>query len=115
PCALISSGEMTVTIRGDCGRGGPNQEFALAFAHKLKQPGRFACASVDSDGTDGPTDIAGGIVDHTSMAEARSRKLDVAGCLKDHDSSAVLADLGGLVVTGHTGTNLQNLRVILIP
>jgi len=115
PCALISGGEMTVKIKENCGRGGPNQEFALAFGHKLKKPGRFVCASVDSDGTDGPTEVAGGVVDHTTMREAQRQNLNIGGHLKNHDSSKALADLGGLIVTGHTGTNLQNLRVILIP
>jgi glycerate 2-kinase len=114
PCALISSGETTVTIKENCGRGGPNQEFALAFCQKLKTPGRFACTSVDSDGTDGPTDFAGGVVDHTTPGEARRRNLNIGAYLKSHDSSKALAELGGLIVTGHTGTNLQNLRVILI-
>jgi glycerate 2-kinase len=115
PCALISGGEMTVTIKENCGRGGPNQEFALAFSHKLKTPGRFVCASMDSDGTDGPTDVAGGVVDHTTLREAQRLNLNIAVHLKNHDSSKALADLGSLIVTGHTGTNLQNLRVILIP
>jgi len=114
PCALISGGETTVTIRGKCGAGGPNQEFVLGFAHKLRAPGEFACASVDSDGTDGPTEIAGGIVDHLTRDEAEKLKVDIAQALKDHNSSEALTKLGDAIMTGHTGTNLQNLRVILI-
>ena len=106
PCALISSGETTVTIKENCGQGGPNQEFALAFCQKLKTPGRFACASVDSDGTDGPTDFAGGVVDHTTLGEARRLNVNIGAYLKSHDSAKALADLGGLIVTGHTGTQL---------
>ncbi len=115
PCALISGGETTVTIQGPCGQGGPNQEIVLGFAHKIGTPGAFACASVDSDGTDGPTDIAGGLVDHLALAQAQKSKINFAEYLKAHNASEALAKLGGLIRTGHTGTNLQNLSVVLIP
>jgi len=115
PCVLISGGETTVTIKGASGLGGPNQEFVLGFASKLKNLGKFACAAVDSDGTDGPTDIAGGIVDHLTQHEADWMNLSIADYLKAHNSSEALEKLGGIIVTGHTGTNLQHLRVILIP
>jgi glycerate 2-kinase len=115
PCALISGGETTVTIHGACGRGGPNQEFVLGFADKFRSSERFACASVDSDGTDGPTSIAGGLIDHIVLGEARKSGFNFADYLKTHNSSEALAQLGGVIQTGHTGTNLQNLRVVLVP
>ena len=115
PCALVSGGEMTVTIHGACGSGGPNQEFVLGFADKFRSADRFACASVDSDGTDGPTSIAGGIIDHIVLGEARKSGFGFADFLKIHNSAEALAQLGGVIRTGHTGTNLQNLRVVLIP
>jgi glycerate 2-kinase len=115
PCALISGGETTVTIRGECGSGGPNQEFVLGFAHKMRGAGIYACASIDSDGTDGPTEIAGGIVDHLTLAEAERERVDIGQALKTHNSSEALTRIGGAIRTGHTGTNLQNLRVVLVP
>ena len=114
PCALISGGETTVTIRGESGQGGPNQEFVLGFVQNASDTGEFVCVSLDSDGTDGPTEIAGGIIDNLTLEEARRRNVDLAGALKNHRSSEALTRLGGAIITGHTGTNLQNLRVILI-
>ena len=115
PCALISGGETTVTINGKSGAGGPNQEFALAFAAKMSGEEPWAFAALDSDGTDGPTDIAGGLVDSLSAAAALGYGLDLARCLREHNSSQALKCLNGAIITGHTGTNLQNLRVLLIP
>jgi glycerate-2-kinase len=114
PCALISGGETTVTIRGSCGLGGPNQEFVLGLAHKLRIDVPFVCASIDSDGTDGPTDAAGGIVDNETVFDAQRLGVDIPAALKRHDTLAALRQLNSLIMTGHTGTNLQNLRVILI-
>ena len=115
PCALISGGETTVTISGRGGLGGPNQEFVLGFAAKLVNCGPWVCASLDSDGTDGPTDFAGGLVDSKTANRAKERGVDLAQSLREHDSSIALQKLGGNIRTGHTGTNLQNLRVLLIP
>jgi len=114
PCALISGGETTVTIKGKSGQGGPNQEFALGFISKMKSQSEFSCASVDSDGTDGPTSIAGGVVDDRTWEEAEKKNLDIREHLKNHNSSVILQKLGSAIITGHTGTNLQNLRVVLI-
>ena len=114
PCAVISGGETTVTIHGACGAGGPNQEFALALADKLRVGAPYACASIDSDGTDGPTDAAGGIVDDETMSDAMRLGVDIPLALKRHDTLASLKTLNSLVLTGHTGTNLQNLRVLLM-
>jgi len=114
PCAVISGGETTVTIRGTCGRGGPNQEFVLALAQKLRVEAPFVCASIDSDGTDGPTEVAGGIADNDTINDARRLGVDIHAALKRHDTLAALKRLNALIITGHTGTNLQNLRVILI-
>ena len=114
PCALISGGETTVTIKGKSGQGGPNQEFALGFISKMKSRSEFACVSIDSDGTDGPTSIAGGVVDDHTWEEAEKKDLDINEYLKNHNSSEILQHLGSAIITGHTGTNLQNLRVVLI-
>jgi glycerate 2-kinase len=114
PCALISGGETTVTIRGSCGLGGPNQEFVLSLAYKLRIDSPFVCASIDSDGTDGPTDAAGGIVDNETVHEAQRLGVDIPAALKRHDTLVALEKLNAVIMTGHTGTNLQNLRVMLI-
>jgi glycerate-2-kinase len=114
PCALISGGETTVTIDGPSDRGGPNQEFALAFAVAMSRRGPYACASLDTDGTDGPTAIAGGLTDDTSVPRAAAAGIDLHEALRRHATSEALERLGDVVVTGHTGTNLQNIRAIVL-
>jgi glycerate-2-kinase len=114
PCALISGGETTVTIGEECGEGGPNQELVLGFAHKTKSPAEIVCVSVDTDGTDGPTEIAGGIVDSLTQERAKEVGVNIDYAVKNHDSSVALTKLGDALITGHTGTNVMNLRVILI-
>ncbi|MCE5263708.1 MAG: DUF4147 domain-containing protein [Deltaproteobacteria bacterium] len=114
PCALITAGETTVTIHGPHGKGGPNQEVALAFASKLGKRMNICCVSIDTDGTDGPTEVAGGISDGQTMERAQALGLNVAEHLRRHDSSSALNRLGDAIVTGHTGTNVMNLRVIVI-
>ena len=114
PCALISGGETTVTINNPGGKGGPNQEFALAFALAMSQHGPYACASLDTDGTDGPTPIAGGLTDSTSLARAAAAEIDLREFLRRHASSEALELIGDAVVTGQTGTNLQNIRAIVL-
>jgi glycerate-2-kinase len=114
PCALISGGETTVTIRGNCGRGGPNQELVLGFASKAPIGVGLCCVSIGTDGTDGPTDFAGGIVDGTSMERAAARSLNLADYARRHDSATVLTLLHDAIITGHTGTNVLDLRVVLV-
>jgi len=114
PCALISGGETTVTVLGNCGVGGRNQEFVLSFAQELGAGHEVCCASVDTDGTDGPTDVAGGIVDGETMTRAENLDINIANFLKNHNSSAALTALEDTIVTGQTGTNVLDLRVILI-
>ncbi|HHV64985.1 MAG TPA: DUF4147 domain-containing protein [Peptococcaceae bacterium] len=114
PCALISAGETTVTITGKCGSGGPNQETALGFVQKLYSKRNAVCVSIDTDGTDGPSQIAGGITDTQTKERAAALNLNLAQYLKEHDSSTALLKLGDAIITGHTGTNVMNLRVVLI-
>ncbi|MHB8773067.1 MAG: glycerate kinase type-2 family protein [Syntrophales bacterium] len=114
PCAIICAGETTVTIRDHHGSGGPNQEVALAFASKLGGKPNVCCLAIDTDGTDGPTQIAGGISDGNTMERAKAIGLNIAEYLRRHDSAGALTRLGDAVVTGHTGTNVMNLRVIII-
>lgn len=114
PCVLISGGETTVTVKEDNGKGGPNQEFVLGFIRKFRGETEIACAAVDTDGTDGPTEIAGGIVDNLTPKEADASQINIAKFLKNHDSSEALLRLKGAIITGNTGTNVLNLRVIVI-
>jgi len=114
PCALISGGETTVTIEDDHGEGGPNQELVLGFATKIGGSQRIAGVSLDTDGTDGPTDVAGGVADGFTMERATAEGLDLHEGLRTHNAYAVLKSLGDTVDTGPTGTNVMNLRVIIV-
>jgi glycerate 2-kinase len=115
--AILSGGELTVTIRGQ-GRGGPNQEFSLALALALGgQPG-IAALAADTDGTDGgggaATDPAGALIDDSTLERATARGLDATALLADNDSSRFFETLGDLVSPGPTRTNVNDCRIILI-
>jgi hydroxypyruvate reductase len=113
-CCVLSAGETTVTVRGT-GRGGRNQEFALAAAAPLAALGRTAIiASVGTDGVDGPTDAAGAIVDSSTEARARALGLDPMRYLDANDAWTFFEKLGDLVRTGVTGTNVGDLQVTLV-
>jgi hydroxypyruvate reductase len=113
PCAVISGGEATVTVRGD-GVGGPNQEFALALAVELDGIEGWAALAADTDGNDGPTDAAGGLVDGATADAVRSGRTDPEEALANNDAYAALETGGALLVTGPTGTNVNDLRVALV-
>ena len=115
--AVLSGGELTVTIRGR-GRGGPNQEYALALVHEFDGLAGLAAIAGDTDGTDGgtglPDDPAGAIVDSQSAARARALGLDPALFLADNDSTGFFARLGDLLRPGPTYTNVNDFRAILV-
>ncbi len=113
PCALVSGGEVTVTVRGD-GVGGPNQEFALALALNLEEVEGWATFSVDTDGNDGPTDAAGGLVSGATATAIREKGIVPEEALRNNDAYAALGAGGALLVTGPTGTNVNDLRVTLV-
>jgi len=113
PCALVSGGEATVTVRGG-GDGGPNQEFALALAVELDGVEGWAAFSADTDGHDGSTEAAGGIVDGQTARKIRDGGVDPEEALADNDSFPALRAGGALLITGPTGTNVNDLRVALI-
>lgn len=113
PAALLFGGETTVTLRGS-GKGGRNQEFALAAAVALDGVERVLVVSFATDGTDGPTEAAGGLVTGTTVAEARARGVDAALHLANNDAYPFLEAAGGLLVTGPTGTNVCDLIVALV-
>jgi len=113
PACVISGGETTVTIRSD-GRGGRNQEFALAAAIEIDGTEGVAILSGGTDGTDGPTDAAGGIVDGTTIKRAKNRGLEANYYLNRNDSYRFLQAAGDLLVTGPTFTNVMDLRLVLV-
>ena len=102
PACIIAGGETTVTLRGD-GKGGRNQELALAAALHLDGWSTITLLSGGTDGTDGPTDAAGALVDGETLTRARAQDLE-----------ARINILNDLVVTGPTGTNVMDLQIILI-
>ncbi|HEX2180849.1 MAG TPA: glycerate kinase, partial [Rubrobacteraceae bacterium] len=113
PCAVVSGGEATVTVRGS-GMGGPNQEFALALAVELDGVGGWAALAADTDGNDGPTDAAGGLATGATADAIRDGGIDPEDALADNDAHAALEAGGALLVTGPTGTNVNELRVALV-
>jgi len=114
PVCVIGAGETTVRVVGR-GKGGRNQELALAVAaglDGLREPAAFL--SVGTDGIDGPTDAAGGLVDGTTLARARDLGVDVDASFADNDAYHALDRLGDLVRTGPTDTNVGDLQVLVI-
>lgn len=114
PCALIAGGETTVSIGGERGLGGPNQEFAVSAGLRLADDRDALCVGIDTDGTDGPTDFAGGMVDRDTVERAEKRGMDLCESLARHDVSTALMELGDTVLTGQTGTNVNDLKLMII-
>jgi glycerate 2-kinase len=113
PCAIVSGGEATVMVRGD-GVGGPNQEFALTLAVELDGVGGWATLAADTDGNDGPTDAAGGLATGATADLIRGGGIDPEEALVNNDAYGALEAGGALLVTGPTGTNVNDLRVALV-
>jgi glycerate 2-kinase len=113
PACILSGGETTVTIKGR-GLGGRNQEFALAMALEISGLEKVVFLSGGTDGIDGPTDASGAIVDHTTLSRARSKGLDPKAYLENNDSYSFFKNLGGLLVTGPTHTNVMDVRILLV-
>ena len=115
--AILSGGELTVTVRGN-GRGGPNQEYALALAGLLKDTSRMSALAADTDGADGgagsAADPAGAIIGQTTFARMKSLGLDPKAYLDNNDATAFFAATGDLLLTGPTLTNVNDIRVILV-
>ncbi len=114
---ILSGGELTITLRGK-GRGGPNQEYALALAIALAQMPGVAALAGDTDGTDGgggqPDDPAGAFIDATTLARAGRLGLDPAAFLNDNNSTEFFEKLGDLLAPGPTLTNVNDFRAILV-
>ncbi len=112
PCAVILGGETVVHLMGH-GKGGRNQELALAAARGIGGLKDTLILSVGSDGTDGPTDAAGGMVTGEFASACRGLGIDLEAQLNDNNSYDVLKAAGGLVITGPTGTNVNDLMMVL--
>lgn len=111
--AYIVGGETVVTLTGK-GKGGRNQELALSASVGIANLNNVALFSIGSDGTDGPTDAAGGYVDSDSYKELKDKGIDVYEVLKQNDAYNALDKIGGLIKTGPTGTNVNDVAVLLI-
>jgi glycerate 2-kinase len=115
--AILSGGELTVTVRGQ-GRGGPNQEYALALAGLLKDVSGISALAGDTDGADGgagnANDPAGAMIDESTFAKMKSLGLDAQKYLDNNDATTFFEKTGDLLVTGPTLTNVNDVRVILV-
>ncbi|WP_456328066.1 MOFRL family protein, partial [Archaeoglobus sp.] len=114
PCILVAGGETTVTIEGESGLGGPNQEFALSVSRKIAGLRGVAILAMDTDGTDGPTDSAGGLVDSYTVELLEKEGVDVDEYLRKHNSYEALKRAKALLLTGPTRTNLNSIVVAVI-
>lgn len=114
PCIVISSGEKTVTITGQHGTGGRNQEAVLSAVLKIQEADNVVIASIGTDGTDGPTSIAGGIVDGYTLQRVIKKKIDLSECLNDHNSSYALTELGDAIFFNEPGNNVCDLSLIVV-
>jgi glycerate 2-kinase len=113
PACVIAGGETTVTVKGN-GKGGRNQEMALSAAMRLSEVPDVIFLSGGTDGTDGPTDAAGGIVDGDTVLLGNEKKLDAQDYIDRNDSYTYLNQAGGLLMTGPTGTNVMDIQILLV-
>lgn len=111
--AFLAGGETVVHLTGK-GKGGRNQEIALAAAEEIAGLCDTAVFSIGSDGTDGPTDAAGGYVDGTTREVLSQKHISIYDVLREHDAYHALKQSGGLIITGATGTNVNDVAVLLI-
>ena len=113
PALLLSGGETTVTVRGD-GRGGRNAEFLLAFALAIEGVDGITGLAADTDGIDGAGDNAGAVADGQTATRMRAAGIDPRAALANNDAYTAFRAIGGLLVTGPTGTNVNDFRAIII-
>ncbi|NPA47357.1 MAG: glycerate kinase [Thermococci archaeon] len=113
PALMVLGGETTVTVGNAEGTGGPNQELALSAARKISGL-PVVLVAFDTDGTDGPTDAAGAVVDGCTLKELERAGVDVDGALREHDSYRALDRIGALLRTGPTGTNVNSMVLVMV-
>lgn len=115
PCALIATGETAVRIQADIrGQGGANQELAVGACLDLDEDHPIAICALDTDGTDGPTSLAGALTDGSTAKRAAQKGYDLFQMLMAHDVATVLQATGDAVITGPTGTNVNDLVIAVI-
>jgi len=110
---LISGGETTVTVKGK-GKGGRNTELALSFAKEIEDTDGITFLSAGTDGTDGPTDAAGAVVDGSTVTKAKNLGLNPDEYLDNNDSYNFFKKTDSLLITGPTGTNVMDIQIILV-
>lgn len=118
PCVILSSGEVTTLITDNKtikGHGGPSQELTSGFALAAEKAPGACMYSMDSEGTDGTTPVAGGMTDSTTAALAKGKNIDIMAALRGHSCYEALKELGDTVFTGNTGTNLCDLNILYVP
>ncbi len=113
PTCILAGGETTVQVRGS-GKGGRNQEFALAVAQELVGEAGWSLLSAGTDGRDGPTDAAGAFANGQTLDRARRKNLDPAQFLRNNDSYTFFSTLGDLFSPGATGTNVMDIKIALV-
>jgi glycerate-2-kinase len=115
PCALIATGETAVRIQGNVrGEGGANQELAVGACLDLDETNPIAICALDTDGTDGPTFLAGALTDGSTSKRAAQKGYDLFKMLMEHDVATALKATGDAVITGPTGTNVNDLVICVI-
>jgi glycerate 2-kinase len=115
PCALVATGETAVRIQGTVrGQGGANQELAVGACLDLDEKAPIVICALDTDGTDGPTSLAGALTDGSTVKRAAEKGYDLFQALMDHDVATALKATGDAVITGPTGTNVNDLVICVI-
>jgi glycerate 2-kinase len=115
PCAIIAVGETSVRIDGTPkGLGGANQELGCGASLDLQQDEPIVIGAIDTDGTDGPTDYGGALTDGHSVIRAKKQGLDIHRELMEHNCTELLKQIGDIIYTGHTGSNVNDLVVCLV-
>lgn len=114
PCVLVAAGETTVRLSGPAGSGGLSQELTLSFAREVSGLAGVGIAAIETEGTDGPTALAGAVTDGTTQERCRTTRVDVLAALDGHDCCPALTAVGDQLETGNTGTNLCDLNIIYI-
>ena len=116
PCVVIATGEVSAKIpEQPKGTGGPGQELAAGFAIASRKLQGVCIASVDTEGTDGPTDSAGGLADSKTFQLSEERGIDLYEALRNHAVYEALSPLNSEIITGNTGTNLCDLHIMYVP
>ncbi len=113
PCVILSGGETTVTMRGQ-GRGGRNTEYLLGVAERLGAAEGIYAVACDTDGVDGSEDNAGAFIDPTTIMRAWASGLSVPQALENNDAYSLFENIGDLLVTGPTFTNVNDFRAVLV-